>query len=119
MNLASMPVRFIEGYEKSFLDKKTGQPVTFYRGVFKQDNERSVELTVDPSVSFSFLGFDQELSLFNSSFLVQAVVFFRPFIRGFIVLLWCFFAVNQVLSILGHQEIVGRGQVPGQMRMDI
>jgi len=73
----------------------------------------------DFSVSFSFLGFDQELSLFNSSFLVQAVVFFRPFIRGFIVLLWCFFAVNQVLSILGHQEIVGRGQVPGQMRMDI
>jgi len=73
MNLASMPVRFIEGYEKSFLDKKTGQPVTFYRGVFKQDNERSVELTVDPSVfdllvPFEFFCLDVQLRQFDGRY---------------------------------------------------
>lgn len=51
------------------------------------------------------------LKFFDSSFLYDGVEYFRPFIRGFLVLLMAFYNVKQVLSFIRQDA----GVVTGKM----
>ena len=51
------------------------------------------------------------LTFFDSSFLIHGIEFFRPFIRGFLVLLLVFYHWRQWLSFIGHDLGYVGGQV--------
>ena len=42
------------------------------------------------------------LTFFNTEYMIKGVNYFRPFIRGFMVLLICFYNVKNFLSFIGH-----------------
>lgn len=48
------------------------------------------------------------LKFFDTKYLIQGVEFFRPFIRGFIVLLLIFYNAKMFLGFIGHN--VGKGE---------
>ena len=45
---------------------------------------------------------NMNLTFFDTKYLIKGVEFFRPFIRGFIVLLLVFYNIRQYLSFIGH-----------------
>ena len=49
------------------------------------------------------------LKFFDAEFLIKGVEFFRPFIRGFIVLCLLFYNYRMFLSFIGHNIGVGKG----------
>lgn len=45
---------------------------------------------------------NMQLTFFDTSFLKRGIEYFRPIIRGFLVLLLCFFHYKQVLTFIGQ-----------------
>ena len=54
---------------------------------------------------------DFNLKVFDTNFFVQGVTYFRPFIRGFIVLLIAFFNIKMLMSFIRQDAgvITGKG----------
>lgn len=50
------------------------------------------------------------LKVFDSSFLVQGVEYFRPFIRGFLVLMMLLYHVKQAIGFFGYDSGVVTGR---------
>lgn len=50
------------------------------------------------------------LKVFDSSFFVQGVTYFRPFVRGFLVLLMLLYHVRQLLGFFGYNAGVVAGR---------
>lgn len=51
-----------------------------------------------------------KLKVFDSSYLIQGVEYFRPIIRGFIVLLLLLYNVNQLIGFFGYNAGVVTGR---------
>lgn len=54
---------------------------------------------------------NMNLTFFDSSFFVKGVEFFRPFIRGFLVLLLAFFNIKMILGFIRQDAGVATGKV--------
>lgn len=73
-------------------------------GIFNYDLDNLVSNSSAPSninSTFNFGLFSYTGTFVDFSFLVKGVEFFRPYIRGFIVLLLFFFNVRMAMSIFG------------------
>lgn len=51
-----------------------------------------------------------KLKLLDTSFLVDGIIYFRPFIRGFLVLLMMLYHIRQLIGFFGYNA----GVVPGR-----
>lgn len=71
-------------------------------------SEKPVE---DIYVDYSILGLGNfHLKVFDTSYFVQGVTYFRPFIRGFLVLLMLLYHVKQCISFFGYDSGVVTGR---------
>lgn len=84
------------GFNTSFFDKvlTDEEPVTDVEGDYNISGVGNLHLT-----------------FFDSSYLVQGVEFFRPIIRGFLVLLLAFFHIKSILSFIRQDAGVVTGKV--------
>lgn len=100
---------YIETAFNGFLDELK-MKFNIDTGVFETlfSNESVVE---DTYVDYTIPGVGAfHLKVFDSSFFVDGVTFFRPFIRGFIVLLLFLFHVKQVIGFFGYDSGVVTGR---------
>lgn len=56
-----------------------------------------------------------KLKVFDAKFFVDGVEFFRPFIRGFLVLLMFLYHVRQLIGFFGYDSGVVAGRTDGIM----
>ena len=61
----------------------------------------------DVIVELNIGGNMQKVNVLNSSVVVQGVNYFRPYIRGFVVLLMVFFSMNQLMHLFKINSISG------------
>lgn len=72
--------------------------------------------TSEQPVSDTYVDYDLtgvgsfHLKVFDSKFLVDGVTFFRPFIRGFLVLMMLFYHIKQVIGFFGYDSGVVTGR---------
>ena len=65
---------------------------------FLYDDEKAVD---DIYMNYAVPGVgDFKLKVMDASFIKQGVEYFRPFIRGFLILLLCLYNVRQMLSFI-------------------
>ena len=89
----------IETLKKSFLD-------TFGIGDFDLSGVMGVSSEVsNKSGTVSILGFEFEGTFLDVTYIKRAVEDFRPYIRGFILLLLGLYNINQVANFLGVGEL--------------
>lgn len=53
---------------------------------------------------------DFRLKAFDSKYFIDGVTYFRPFIRGFLVLLMAFYNIKQILSFIRQDAGVAQGK---------
>lgn len=79
---------------------------SFFTGLFGSESAVS-DITTEYSIpnvgTFNF-------KVFDSSFFVQGVSYFRPFIRGFLVLLMMLYHVKQLIGFFGYDAGVVTGR---------
>lgn len=72
------------------------------------DNESAV---TDIETDYNIPGVGNfKLKLFDSSFFVDGVTYFRPFIRGFLVLMLLLFHVKQLIGFFGYDAGIVAGR---------
>lgn len=59
----------------------------------------------DVVITYNVAGTQKQLTILDTSFLIDGINFIRPYIRGFIVLLMCFYCLNQIAYIAGLNRI--------------
>lgn len=64
-------------------------------------NNSSRPTDIEGNYSINGLG-SLNLTFFDTTYLIKGVEFFRPFIRGFLVLLLALYNVRQFLGFIGH-----------------
>ena len=85
---------------------KFGIDTSFFESLF--DSESAVS---DTYVDYSIPGVGSfNLKVFDAKYLVEGVTFFRPFIRGFLVLLMFLFHVKQLIGFFGYDAGVVTGR---------
>ena len=100
---------YIETAFDSFIDElkfKFNIDTDFFESLFQ--SEKPVE-DVYIDYSIPYVG-DFHLKVFDAKFLVDGVEFFRPFIRGFLVLLMFFFHGKQLIGFFGYDAGVVSGR---------
>lgn len=79
-------------------------------GVFESLFQSESAVT-DTYVDYNISGVGNfNLKVFDSKFLVDGVTFFRPFIRGFLVLMMFLFHVKQLIGFFGYDAGVVTGR---------
>lgn len=114
-NIKSLPTTVLNGLKEIFIPDTADIEETFMKGVDAISAkfgfpEFDLDALADSSVQPDDVTSDYDipgvgtmnLKFFDASFLVQGVEYFRPFIRGFIVLLLVFYNWRQFLSFIGH-----------------
>lgn len=100
---------YIETTFNAFLEEmqlKFGFDASAFKSLFQ--GEHAVE---DVYTDYSIPGVGAfRLKLLDASFLVDGVTFFRPFIRGFLVLLMLLYHIKQVISFFGYDSGVVTGR---------
>lgn len=100
---------YIETEFNSFLQE---MKVKFNMDVSAFENLFQTELAVsDTYVDYSIPGVGNfRLKVFDSSFFAQGVAYFRPIIRGFLVLMMLLFHVKQLIGFFGYDAGVVAGR---------
>lgn len=83
------------------LGNKFGFNTSFFESLFTGEGQPVTDVEKDyniPGVG------NMKLKFFDAKYLVDGVTFFRPFIRGFIVLLMCMYNINMLLSFIGQHS---------------
>ena len=100
---------YIDVTFKAFLDElklKFSFDTEFFEHFF--DGEQAI---TDTYVDYTIPGVgDFRLKVFDTKFLVDGVAYFRPFIRGFLVLMMFFFHVKQLIGFFGYDAGVVTGR---------
>ena len=72
---------------------------------------QSESVVSDTYMDYQFNGLGtMKLKVFDTKYLIQGVEFFRPFIRGFLVLMMFLYHVRQVISFFGYDAGVVAGR---------
>lgn len=88
------------------LKMKFGIDTGFFEGIFR--GESAVD---DVKGNYSIPGVGAfNLTFLDASWIVQGVTYFRPFIRGFLVLLMMLYHVKQLLGFFGYNAGVVGGR---------
>lgn len=93
----------------SFLDEmamKFSFNTEFFENLFQA--EKPVE-DIEMDYNISGVG-DFKLKVLDTSFFVQGVTYFRPFIRGFLVLLMLLYHIRQLIGFFGYDAGVVAGR---------
>ena len=97
-----------------FMKEKCNFDTSFFENLF--DNEAPVtDIYTDyniPNVgNFKF-------KILDTSFFIDGVNYFRPFIRGFIVLMMCLYHIRQLVGFFGYDAgvVAGRGEAIAEAR---
>lgn len=93
----------------SFVDEmgmKFAFDTEFFEDLFQA--EKPVE-DIDMDYNISGVG-DFKLKVLDTSFFVQGVTYFRPFIRGFLVLLMLLYHIRQLIGFFGYDAGVIAGR---------
>lgn len=84
--------------------------------VNKNDFDNTDDVIISsPDNKININGLEFEFKAFDNKFLLQGIEFFRPIIRGFVVLMLVFFNMNQILHLIGQgslSEALKGGQHP-------
>lgn len=99
------------------LEMKFNFNTEFFKGLFFDPDGTPLEgsAVTDVKGEYEIPGVGKfNLTFMDSEFLYQGVEFFRPFIRGFIVLLLFMFHINSVLSLIGQDGGIKEGKEIGQ-----
>lgn len=100
---------YIEEKFNEFLEdmkRRFGIDTGMFEGLFS--SEKPVE---DIYVDYSLFGIGNfHLKVFDTSFFVDGVTYFRPFIRGFLVLMMLLYHVKQCISFFGYDSGVVTGR---------
>lgn len=100
---------YIETQFDGFLNEmkmKWGFSDSFMHGLF--DNETAV---TDIKSDYTIPGVGSfKLTMFDSSFFVQGITYFRPFIRGFLVLMMMLYHIKQLIGFFGYDAGVVTGR---------
>ena len=79
---------------------------TFGIGAYDLSPILSSEMKItDHKGKINIAGLKFEATFFDVDYLVQGIASFRPYIRGFIVLMMAFYNINQFLTIIGQNPI--------------
>lgn len=79
---------------------------SFFQSIFQ--GESAVE---DTTVDYTIPGVGSfNLKVFDSKYFVQGITYFRPFIRGFIVLLLALYNIKQLIGFFGYDAGVVTGR---------
>lgn len=92
----------------TILKNKFGFDTSVFESLFN-----GVTPVEDVYMDYSIMGLGNfRLKVLDASFLTQGVYYFRPFIRGFLVLLMFLFHVKQLISFFGYDAgvITGRSE---------
>lgn len=99
----------IESSFENFLEEMTlrfGFQADFLKDFF--NHEQTLE---DTKVDYNINGVGTlKLTIFDSSYLKQGIIYFRPYIRGFLVLMMFFFSVKMTLSFIRQDAGVVTGK---------
>lgn len=88
------------------MKSKFNLDTTVFESLF--DSSSPVE---DEYMDYTIVGVGSfKLKVLDSSFLKQGVEYFRPFIRGFLVLLMFLFHVKQLIGFFGYNSGVVEGR---------
>lgn len=103
---------YINGKFQTFLQEmkmKFNFDTEFFEGLFESESPvGDVEMDYNvPGVG------NMKFTVFDSKFFIDGVTFFRPFIRGFIVLLMGLYNVRMVLSFIRQDAGVVAGKMDG------
>lgn len=100
---------YIDNAFNSFIDEmkmKFNFDTEFFESLFQ--SEKPVE---DVYLDYSIPGVgDFKLKVLDTKFLVDGVTYFRPFIRGFLVLLMFLYHVRQLIGFFGYDAGVVAGR---------
>lgn len=95
---------------QSFLSElkyKMNVDTEFFESLFQVEQP-----VTDIKAEYSIYGLGTfNLTFFDSKYFVQGIVFFRPFVRGFIVLMCALYHVKQLIGFFGHDAGVVTGAV--------
>ena len=89
------------------MKSKFGFDTSFFEDVLSEDGKPVTDIEGDyniPGVG------NMKLKFFDTKYLVQGVEYFRPFIRGFIVLLMAFYNIKMLLSFIRQDAGVVTGK---------
>lgn len=64
-------------------------------------NTSSSPTDIEDNYSFNGIG-NLKLKFFDTKYLIKGVEYFRPFIRGFVVLMLIFYNIKMFLGFIGH-----------------
>lgn len=79
---------------------------TFFTDLFT--SEKPIE-DIEESYSINGLG-TLNIKFLDTKYLVQGVAYFRPFIRGFLVLMMMLYHIRQLISFFGYDAGVVAGR---------
>lgn len=100
---------YIDSAFSSFLEEikmKFSFDTDFFESLFQ--GESAVE---DTTVDYAIPGVGSfNLKVFDSKYFVQGITYFRPFIRGFIVLLLALYNIKQLIGFFGYDAGVVTGR---------
>lgn len=100
---------YIEEKFQAFLTDikmKFGINIDVFKGLF--GSERPVE-DIEGDYSIPNVG-TLNLKFFDTSFFVEGVTYFRPLVRGFLVLMMFLYHIKQVISFFGYDSGVVTGR---------
>ncbi len=81
----------------------------FFESLFQ--SEQPVE---DVTMDYNIPGVGNfNLTVFDKKYFVDGVEFFRPFIRGFLVVLMCLYNIRQLIGFFGYDAGVVAGRSDG------
>lgn len=103
----------LESLEKKYLGMLGFSVEDFENTLKKFSDEKAID---DVVITYNIGGVQKEITILDTSFLVYGVDFMRPYVRGFIVLLMCFFALDQIMYI-AHLNKIDDGE--GHISVDM
>ena len=113
----TIPEKIFEGIKSIFVPReevvndkidslKNVFVTTFGIESYDLSNVLGVETQItDQKGIINIAGFDFNVTFLDVTYIVKAVSTFRPYIRGFIVLLMIFYNINQFLTLIGQHPI--------------
>lgn len=113
----TIPEKIFEGIKSIFVPREevVNEKIDSLKNVFVTtfgiesydlSNVLGVETQItDQKGIINIAGFDFNVTFLDVTYIVKAVSTFRPYIRGFIVLLMIFYNINQFLTLIGQHPI--------------
>lgn len=102
-------VNYVDTKFKSFVEEmqmKFNFDTDFFEGLF--ESEKPVE---DIYLDYSIPGVgDFHFKVLDTKFMVDGITFFRPFIRGFLVLLMALYNIKMLIGFFGYDAGVVAGR---------